>query len=175
VVTISGNSPTGIRGSGETTDPGRRFGVSELFECDGEHCQRIVQMRETAGVVVIVDRWGELVERHIEITLGNGDPCQAHREVGSDWSVSILDAIAAALRPGCWVTPRTAATASGTADGSPTDANSTSHTPSGKSLHACGNLYRQPSLADSADSGRRDVPRPPTGRRPAPIPARQSW
>ena len=41
--------------------------------------------------------------------------------------------LSAMLNPGCWVMPRTAATASGTAAGSPTAASSITHTPSGKS------------------------------------------
>ena len=40
--------------------------------------------------------------------------------------------LSAMLMPGCWVTPSTAATASGTAAGSPTAASSITHTPSGK-------------------------------------------
>ena len=59
--------------------------------------------------------------------------------------------------PGCWTMPSTAATASGTAVGSVTAANSTSHTPSGKSLvRECGDLHRQPRLADAADPGECD-------------------
>ena len=44
--------------------------------------------------------------------------------------------LSARLNPGCWVIPSTAATASGTAAGSPTGANSMTHTPSGKSLRS---------------------------------------
>ena len=40
--------------------------------------------------------------------------------------------LSATLSPGCWVTPSTAAAASGTAAGSPTAASSITNTPSGK-------------------------------------------
>ena len=60
--------------------------------------------------------------------------------------------LSAMLIPGCWVMPSTAATASGTAAGSPTAASSITHTPSGKSL------------ADRAatSSASRVLPTPPT-------------
>ena len=56
------------------------------------------------------------------------------------------------LLPGCWMMPRIAATASGTAAGSVTAASSKSHTPSGNSSASC----------EATSIARRVLPTPPT-------------
>ena len=63
--------------------------------------------------------------------------------------------LSARVIPGCWVMPSTAASASGTAPGSVTEASSISHTPSTKSVGSVGHLQREPRLADPADSDQR--------------------
>ena len=60
------------------------------------------------------------------------------------------------------VMPSTVAIAAGTEAGSPTDASSTIHTPSGNSpATSAPDLERQPGLADAADAGQRDEPARP--------------
>ena len=65
----------------------------------------------------------------------------------------------ATLRPGCWVMPSTAATASGTAAGSVTAASSKNQTPSGNSsANRASYFQRQPGFADPAHPGQRHQP-----------------
>ncbi len=60
------------------------------------------------------------------------------------------------LLPGCWVMPRTAATASGTAAGSATAASSKTHTPSGIHRTAAQRPRVPVAFSDSSDTGQCD-------------------
>ena len=63
-------------------------------------------------------------------SMANGMPSRRRPAAASKTCSQLFSAT---LIPGCGMTPRTAATTSGTAAGSPTAANSTTNTPSGKS------------------------------------------